>query len=156
MGDLLFIRRLDLSVPVEALRDWHFRPGAFERLVPPWERATVVEPLEAITDGAKAVIEVRIGPLRRLWVAEHDLTPAGFVDRQIEGPFAFWEHDHRFEPLGESASRLTDTIRYRLPLGWIGRAIGAPLVARRLDRLFRYRHAATLAALERESPGAKL
>lgn len=148
MDDLLFIRQLDLPVPVEALRDWHFRPGAFECLTPPWERATVVEPLETITDGAKAVIEVGIGPLRCRWVAEHWLTPTGFVDRQIEGPFAFWEHDHRFEPLEEDKSRLTDTIRYRPPLGWIGRTIGAPFVARRLDRLFHYRHATTLAALE--------
>lgn len=148
MDHLLFIRQLDLSVPVDALRGWHFRPGAFERLTPPWERAVVLEPMETLADGARVVIEVGIGPFRRRWVAEHELTATGFVDRQIEGPFAFWEHDHRFEPLDEEKSRLTDVIRYRLPFGRIGRVLGARFVAQRLDRLFRYRHAMTLAMLE--------
>lgn len=147
MPDLTFTRTCEINAPVEALRDWHFRPGAFARLNPPWEKARVISPAEPLTNGARAIIEVGIGPLRKRWIAEHEITPTGFIDRQIEGPFAFWEHDHRFEPITPTTSLLTDSIRYRLPLGWLGRLFGNPFVERKLDRLFRYRHAVTAAEL---------
>lgn len=147
MSHLTFTRSCEIDAPVEALRDWHFRPGAFARLTPPWEKARVLSLAEPLTDGARAIIEVGIGPVRKRWIAEHEITPTGFIDRQIEGPFAFWEHDHRFEPITATTSRLTDSIRYRLPLGWLGRLFGKSLVERKLDRLFRYRHAVTAADL---------
>jgi ligand-binding SRPBCC domain-containing protein len=147
MEDLHFVRSSEMPAPVGALRDWHFRPGAFARLTPPWERARVIESPEPLRDGARAVIEVGLGPFRKRWVALHEVTEWGFVDRQAEGPFAKWEHRHRFEPIDETRSRLTDEIAYRLPFGWLGRLFGARLVERKLDRLFRYRHEATAADL---------
>jgi len=143
MSVLTFTRSSEIAVPVEALREWHFRPEAFARLTPPRERATVIESPGALVDGARAVIEVRIGPIKQRWVAEHEITDEGFIDRQIEGPFAFWEHTHRFEAISDGKSRLTDSIRYRLPFGLIGRVFGKPFIERKLDRLFRYRHAVT-------------
>lgn len=156
MQDLRFVRSSEMPAPVEALREWHLRPGAFARLTPPWERARVVESPEPLRDGARAVIEVGIGPFRKRWVALHELTDWGFVDRQAEGPFAKWEHRHRFEAIDGQRSRLTDEIVYRLPFGRTGRLFGAGLVARKLDRLFRYRHEATAAALLEEFPGSSL
>lgn len=145
--DLTFIRRCEIEAPVERLRDWHLQTGTFGRLTPPWEKARVIAMTEPLADGAVAIIEVGIGPFRKRWVAVHEMTGEGFIDRQQEGPFAFWEHEHRFESIDPQRSRLTDSIRYRLPLGWFGRIFGKPLVERKLDRLFRYRHAVTVAAL---------
>ncbi len=151
MPELTFIRSCDINAPVEALREWHFRPEAFARLTPPWEKASVIESPGSLVDGARAVIEVRIGPLKKRWIAEHEITGDGFIDRQIEGPFAFWEHTHRFEAINEERSRLTDSIRYRLPFGPVGRFFGRPLVERKLDRLFLYRHSVTAADLDQDS-----
>lgn len=147
MSLLTFTRSCEIYAPVDRLREWHFEPGAFARLTPPWEKARLISKPEALMDGAIAVIEVAIGPLKQRWIAVHQITAAGFIDRQQEGPFAFWEHEHRFEPISPSKSLLTDTIRYRLPFGWIGQVFGKPFVERKLDRLFRYRHAVTAAAL---------
>ncbi len=147
MSDLTFTRSCEVDAPVEALREWHFRPEAFARLTPPWEKATVIEAPGALVDGARAVIEVGIGPFKKRWIAEHEITATGFIDRQIEGPFAFWEHTHCFEAINGEKSRLTDSIRYRLPFGLAGRLFGRPLVERKLDRLFRYRHAITASDL---------
>ena len=154
MEDLLFVRTSEMPAPVEVLRDWHFRPGAFDRLTPPWEKARVVESPEPLADGARAVIEVSVGPFRKRWVAVHEVHDWGFVDRQESGPFAKWEHRHLFEAIDGQRSRLTDEIRYRLPLGPLGRIFGAPFVARKLDRLFRYRHETTAAALRAEMAGS--
>ena len=149
MTDLTFTRSSEINAPVEALRAWHFRRGAFGRLNPPWERATVIEAPVALVDGARAVIEIQMGPLKQRWIADHEITADGFVDRQASGPFALWEHQHRFERVTDTTSRLTDSIRYRLPMGFPGRMLGGPLVQTKLDRMFRYRHAVTEADLSR-------
>jgi uncharacterized protein len=135
-----FAREVVLPVsPQEAFR-WHQRKGAFERLTPPWEAVEVVEPAE-VKDGARARLRMHLGPVHKDWVAEHKdvVFGEGFKDVQVSGPFAAWEHEHRFEPDGEGgASRLCDSIEYRLPLGGLGLAGG--MVERRLERMFRYRH----------------
>jgi ligand-binding SRPBCC domain-containing protein len=145
--DSLFIRSSEIAAPAAALRDWHFEEGAFQRLTPPWENVRILESPFPLRDGSRAVVEVRIGPLRRRWIAVHEITEHGFIDRQAGGPFTFWEHEHRFEPVDERTSRLTDRIRYRLPFGWPGRLFGGPFVERKLDRLFRYRHEVTARCL---------
>ncbi|MEM6277985.1 MAG: TIGR01777 family oxidoreductase [Verrucomicrobiota bacterium] len=151
MPENSFQQQSTIEAPVEELRDWHFREGAFSRLNPPWERAEVVESFTELKDGARAVIEVGMGPLKQQWIADHELIDNGFLDRQKSGPFASWEHRHLFEKEEENGSRLTDSIRYRLPFGSFGQVFGNPLVRPKLERMFRYRHAVTTADLERRS-----
>ena len=103
-----FKRSTLINAPASRLREWHFREGAFKDLSPPWEKATVLESPGALSDGARAVIEVGIGPLKQRWVAVHEITETGFIDRQESGPFASWEHRHDFLPVDENRSRLVD------------------------------------------------
>ena len=46
--------------------------------------------------------------------------PVRFIDLQIKGPYAHWEHSHTFEPVGEQAVVIGDRVRYALPLGPLG------------------------------------
>jgi uncharacterized protein (TIGR01777 family) len=120
---------------------WHERPGAFERLTPPWEHAEVVEHSGGIQNGGRVVLRVG-APVALRWVARHRDYQAGrqFVDEQVEGPFARWVHLHRFDPDGPSACVITDRIDYSLPLGAVG-AAGEPFLVRpRLERMLGYRH----------------
>lgn len=149
MSDLHFTMTSDISAPVEALREWHFRPGAFGRLNPPWEKARVISEPGPLVDGFRAVIEIQAGPLKKRWIADHEITSDGFIDRQVSGPFAHWEHHHQFEAIGPKASRLTDSITFRLPLGAPGRIFGEAFVRKKLERMFHYRHAVTRADLAR-------
>ncbi len=148
MAPILFERRSKLPVDAQALRDWHFRPGAFSRLNPPWEKAEVIRSPGALTDGAIAEIEVGMGPLKQRWVAEHEITDDGFIDRQLEGPFSSWEHRHSFLHNGDH-SELIDSIQYRLPLGPLGAFFGKNMVEKKLDRMFLYRHETTKVDLTR-------
>lgn len=70
-----------------------------------------------------------------------------FVDEQIEGPFRLWIHEHRFEAISPSSTRIRDEVRYRLPLEPFGR-LAHPLVRGRLDRIFAYREERVRALLE--------
>lgn len=142
MDTLAFTARLD--APAEAVFDWHARPGAFQRLVPPW-LPVALEHSEGIAEGARAVIRLGVGPAHVKWIAEHYDVVEGrqFRDRQVEGPFAHWTHTHRFEPDGPDASRLVDAIEYELPLGGLGELFGSELTRGALRRQFAYRHRIT-------------
>lgn len=140
----VFVRRTRLAASADEVFRWHERPGAIQRLTPPWERVEIVEH-SGIHDGALAVIKVYLGPVPTLFVVRHSDYIAGrqFRDTQIEGPFARWEHTHRFEPDGEQGCVLEDRVEYELPGGPLGEALGGDYFRSQLERLFDYRHRVT-------------
>jgi hypothetical protein len=91
----VIVKRTRIPAPAAEVFQWHDRPDAFEQLTPPWERVRVVERTGGIADG-RMVLEMRIGPIRRRWIAQHvDFQPGRqFRDVQIAGPFAHWKHAH--------------------------------------------------------------
>jgi len=129
---------------------YHARPGALERLLPPWQRVRIVRSIDGLRDGATAELELGLGPLRRRWVAEHRDTREGasFRDVQLRGPFAAWEHHHRFLAEGDGC-RLEDEIHYRLPAGPLGALLGEGIVRGMLERTFAFRHARTRRDIQR-------
>lgn len=136
-------RTSTLPVPAGEAFAWHERPGAFERLSPPWERITVIERSDGIREGSRTAVRVRVGPARFRWVAVHREYVKGrkFVDEQVEGPFSHWVHEHRFEPAGHDDTRYTDRIEFGPPFGTVGAAVGRWLARPRVDRMLAYRHA---------------
>ncbi|MBM3676605.1 MAG: TIGR01777 family protein [Actinobacteria bacterium] len=130
-----------MPVPADVAFAWHERPGAFERLAPPWQRVREIERRGTIRDGDRAVIELHHGLLRRRWVAVHHSYEQNrqFADRQESGPFASWEHVHRFVPTTGETSTLEDEITYRLPFGLFGSLLGRRYAERTLARTFAYR-----------------
>jgi uncharacterized protein len=164
----VYERRSPMPVTAQELYEWHARPGAFERLSPPWQRVRVIERKGTIEDGDRLVMEARLGPVRRRWVAVHrDHVPGRqFVDEQEQGPFARWRHRHVFEPMGGGAagsgtdsgelggdgrSVLHDTVEYELPGPEVTARAAEGLAARRIERLFRFRHQRTHDDLERHA-----
>ena len=142
-----FRYRTRINAPTEEVFRWHARPGALERLTPPWEAVEVIERTGGINNGDRVVLRIQLGPLSRKWVAEHRDYIEGqqFRDIQREGPFAHWEHTHRFESDGPGACYLEDRIEYQLPFGTLGQRGGQAFVRRKLERMFRYRHQVTAA-----------
>jgi uncharacterized protein len=137
-----FTKRSTMDVPAADLFAWFSRPGAFERLVPPWEPVqTLSRTGTAPQPGSRTDFTVGIGPFRRRWLAEHSACEPGrmFRDEQISGPFARWVHTHTVEPSGPDSCVLEDRVEYALPLGFLGSAVAAGYVHRKLDRAFRYR-----------------
>jgi len=140
----LLTHRSRLPAPADEAYRWHSRPGAFERLNPPWDPATVVSRTGGIEEEGSR-LHLRVGPLHLPWIAEHrDAVPGRrFRDVQVQGPFAHWVHDHLFEPDGPESCWLADRVEYALPAGRAGDLLGGRAVARMLKRLFTYRHRTT-------------
>ena len=111
-------RSTRLPFAAEAVSAWHTRPGAFERLTPPWERVEVIERGGGPEDAARTVVRVRLGPFKPELV-----------------------HTHRFTPDGDAGCIVTDRVEYALAGGVLGGAAGRLLPRSRVERLLAYRHA---------------
>lgn len=147
-----FVRRSELPQAPEEVFAWHARPGAFTRLNPPFDPVEVVSGSGAGLDvGTRLVLRARVGPAAVSWVAVHTACtpPSGFVDRQESGPFAAWEHHHRFLPGERGGTVLEDAIHWEPPLGPVGRMFAPWVVEGRLRRAFDFRHARTAHDLRR-------
>jgi hypothetical protein len=146
-----FVARCQLPYSAGEVFRWHQRPGALARLNPPWEAVEILEQSGGVEDHGRVVLRVKVGPIWRRWVAQHvEFEPdRAFHDTQVQGPFAAWDHWHRFQAQGADACELEDAIDYALPGGPLGRLCGGGFVRRKLARVFRYRHTITRQDLAR-------
>lgn len=140
-----FVKRSRIEVSPREVYDWHLRPGAFERLTPPWEDVRVLERIGGVEDGGRIVLQTHIGPRKVRWLAQHlDFQPGHcFSDIQVEGPFARWKHTHLMHETTDHVCMLEDRIEYVLPAGRVGRWLASRSVKKRLEPMFAYRHATT-------------
>jgi uncharacterized protein len=126
----------------EEVFDWHERPGALERLTPPWGDVEVLSRSGGIEDGGTVSLRVRRPPTSFRWDLRHRDYVYGkqFRDEQIHGPLRSWVHSHVFETSGAGGTVARDEIDLEPPLGAAGAAFGPAFIRRELDRLFRFRY----------------
>lgn len=142
-----FMKKSSFPVPVDQLFAWHERPGAFERLNPPWSPVRVVDRSGGISDGAQ--ITIAVPPVGLRWSLKHsnyDLNRQ-FTDVQQRGPFKYWRHDHLFSSTSDTTSQLEDRIAFEPPCG-----LGGWYVKNKLESVFRYRHEVLYHDLIRHGP----
>ncbi len=137
-------RSTPIGAPAQAVYDWHARPGAFERLLPPWSGIRVErQPAAGLADGSRLTLSVPLGPLRLPWVTvRHGLVPGReFRDEQLEGPFRSWVHTYRMLPAGDGASGciLEDEIQYVPPRGLTAMPLLERWLRRTLERMEAFR-----------------
>ncbi|MEO8359556.1 MAG: TIGR01777 family oxidoreductase [Vicinamibacteria bacterium] len=138
-----FLLRSPMPVSAPELFAWHMRRGAFERLAPPWEEPIVDSPWAPPTVGKTVDLQVPVAPgVRFRWVSEFVEVRKDemFRDVQQTGPFASFDHQHKFEPAGPSASMMEDRIKYSLLGGPLGGSLQHSMVRRKLEAAFAYRH----------------
>ncbi len=138
----IYEKRSVIDVDPATLFRWHTRPGAFERLSPPWQHLRVLARHGGISDGARATLVLKHGPLSIRWEALHRGFVDGvqFQDVQVSGPFKKWEHTHKVEPTGDGRAMLVDHVDYALPLGPLGGLAATLFAGRMMERLFAFRH----------------
>ena len=142
MADYILERRVWLARPRPEVFDFFADPRNLERLHPAWARPRWLTPPPARL-AAGALLDFRPAGLPARWrviVREFD-PPYRFVDAQLVGPFARWEHRHRFTDgaEGHGGTWVEDRVTYRLPLGPLGRLMHAAGAGRQLRGLFDYR-----------------
>jgi ligand-binding SRPBCC domain-containing protein len=147
---LRFEKSSVIRAPLEMVFGFHERADVLSLLTPPWQKMEVVSRQGGLQTGARVVFLLHFGLVRVPWVAEHTNYRYGelFVDEQVEGPFRYWRHEHRFEKVDGGSTRLTDCVCFSLPGGAISDALGGWLAKAQLRRLFEYRHEVTRRSCE--------
>ncbi len=140
-----FVARSSLPVPVESAFAYHARPGALQRLIPPWESIEIADSDNSIAVGSQVTLRTRVLGIPFQAIAEHTQcdAPHLFADTLLSGPFKSWNHRHEFAATSDSVSQLTDSITYQLPGGSLGKVFAAPFVRLKLQAMFAYRHRIT-------------
>jgi len=130
-----------LPRPLEEVFAFFSDAGNLAEITPPWLGFSILTPGPSrIAAGAKIRYRLSWYGVPINWTTEIRRwePPLGFVDVQLEGPYHLWHHTHRFEP-HEGGTRVTDVVRYRLPLGIVGRAVHSLKVRRDIGKIFDYR-----------------
>jgi ligand-binding SRPBCC domain-containing protein len=113
-----------------------------EAITPPWLHFAVLTPVPiAMQAGALIDYRLRLHGVPLGWRTEIAAwePPHRFVDRQVAGPYALWEHEHRFRDVAGGVV-MSDSVAYRFRGGRVVDRIGDLAVARRdLRRIFEYR-----------------
>ncbi len=130
--------------------EWHGRPGALQRLLPPWDGSELLREDEAFESGKR----FEIG-LDRLWGAKEwrrqfrEVDPRrGFLDTQVSGPFASWSHRLEAHAVSESACELRETVDCEPPAGKGSDRKWEANTTEWLRRWFAHRHATARADLQ--------
>ncbi len=137
-----FIKRTKINVPVEKLFSWHARRGAIERLTPSWVPMQLVcRNMDGIEKGVRVKFKINLLKIPVIWESEHIeyVENHKFKDRQIRGPFAKWEHTHRFLSDGLESSIMEDEIDFELPFGVLSKPF-YKFALKEMQRMFHYRH----------------
>ncbi|HWM79681.1 MAG TPA: SRPBCC family protein [Methylomirabilota bacterium] len=140
MADFIVESRMWLPKPRAEVFAFFADPVNVPFVMPPSLRVRLGPLPPAMAAGA--VFDLRLVwlgiPLRwRAFVREYD-PPARFLDVQVRGPYARWEHRHLFLVDGEG-TRVEERVVYRLPFGPLGRLAHTVLVGRQLATLWAYR-----------------
>lgn len=139
-----------INAPVEVVWGFHERSDILQLLTPPWQPIQVIRREGVLDVGAISEFRIFLDSLPVKWVARHTECEKNrlFTDEQIEGPMICWVHRHQFaEENGKT--RLTDSIEYALPGGWLAEFLLGWWVESRLKDMFRYRHQVTKQECER-------
>lgn len=140
-----FAKESIIKAAPEKVFAFHELPDAFERLVPPWEDAKVIQKADITKIGSQAIIEMKVlGLFPARWVAEHTKyePPKMFEDVQISGPFATWKHQHIILP-HEDGAILRDEIEFEPPLSFLGEIAAPIFIVPKLEKMFEFRHEVT-------------
>ena len=133
-----------INAPVEIVWQFHERQDILDILTPPWQPVKILRREGGLDVGAISEFRLTLLVIPVRWIARHIECQRYhfFVDEQIEGPMQSWIHRHQFvEENGQT--RLTDSIEYEIPGGWLAEFLLGWWVDSRLKDMFHYRHQVT-------------
>jgi ligand-binding SRPBCC domain-containing protein len=128
-----------------------------EAITPPWLGFEVVTPGEVeMTVGTLIQYRLKLHGIAINWLTSIQAWEPGvrFVDQQVRGPYALWHHTHEFaaDPDG---TLMTDTVRYAIGFGPLGRLAARAFVRRDVAKIFDFRREAVVGALRGAAGGGQ-
>ena len=132
-----------LAASAEVMFAFHSDPNNIVHVMPPTLKLVSLQTDGPAQDGRLLELHCRdwgFIPMRWKCCWHTVQPPRVLVDEMLEGPFAQFVHEHRFEPLAEGGCVMHDTITYTFGRSWWGKLISETAVRLYLTLLFTYRH----------------
>lgn len=143
-----------LNAPLDQVAAFHGQSANMAAITPPPISVRIHQAPEQLADGSVMNFTLWMGPVPVNWISQIEaVSPNGFIDRQLSGPFKFWLHQHRFTALSDGITLVQDEIQAELkPHPWWGLVglamwLGMPV-------LFYFRARQTRRLLQGKGPAA--
>ncbi len=145
MNMKIYELKREQMLPIGVEEAWKFFSKAenLSKITPPELSFHILTDLkdEPVYSGLK--IDYTVKPLLGIpmrWTTEITgvNAPHVFTDRQLKGPYKLWEHTHTFEAV-PGGVKMTDLVRYAMPLGLLGELGHMIVVKKKLDEIFEFR-----------------
>lgn len=134
-----FQHRFEVEAPVAAVAAFHRQSASMGAITPPPVIVRVHQAPAILNNQDEMAFTLWLGPLPIHWVARiEEVTPTGFVDRQVQGPFHTWIHRHTFRSLTTDRTEVIDEIEITLADHWLWKVVGWGMYLN-LPLLFAYR-----------------
>ena len=129
-----------LPRPIEEVFTFFSRPENLQVITPPWLDFRMVETPKDLRAGLLIRYRLRWRGLPIRWTTEISEwnPPHGFVDREVAGPYALWNHEHTFA-VKDGGTTMRDRVSYALPFGVLGRLAHRVVVKNDVERIFDFR-----------------
>ena len=140
MHTYLLEREQWLPKPIGEVFAFFSRPENLQQITPPWLDFRMVETPKELKPGSLIRYRLRWHGVPVRWtteITEWD-PPHGFVDRELKGPYALWNHEHLFTEK-DGGTTMRDRVSYALPLAWAGRIAHWALVRSDVESIFDFR-----------------
>lgn len=147
-----------IAAPIDAVFHFHDDTRNLLRITPPEVKLEILEIIGEKPLGRRIRLRMtQFGLLRNELVIEFMKyePPHLLVDEQEEGPFKFWRQTRKFQKV-EGGTRLTDTVEYEVPFGFMGRLADRLVIGPRVRSMFQYRQRRTKEILEEGSQNSKV
>ncbi len=112
---MIYRHTFRVRAPLAAVADFHRRSASMPAITPPPAVVRVHRAPAQLGEGDEMDFTLWLGPLPVRWLARIEETgPAGFVDRQVRGPFREWAHRHTFAAMDEFTTEIRDEVHAAL------------------------------------------
>lgn len=143
-----YLHHFQVRAPLARVRDFHSQAASMPAITPPPLSVRLHHAPDELREGDEMDFSLGVGPVSIRWLARIEgVSPNGFTDRQVHGPFAEWAHRHSFNSVDSQTTEVVDEITLRpkhQPWNWLlgmGIWAGLPL-------LFAYRASKTRSILQ--------
>ena len=140
-GHSLFYAEQFIEASIESVFNFFGDAYNLEKITPKMLNFKIKQVSTAkIEKGTLIDYQLKIRNLPVYWqtlIAEWQF-PHKFVDTQLKGPYKFWYHTHSFKKV-DGGVLMIDEVRYKLPLGFLGRLVAGYLVDADVNSIFKYR-----------------
>jgi ligand-binding SRPBCC domain-containing protein len=138
-----YIAQQWLPVSVEHAWDFFSSPHNLGRITPPEMDFKVLTGNLGVSIHNGMLIDYSVKPILGIatsWRTEiiSVMEQKSFTDKQVKGPYKFWEHSHRFEERNGGVM-MTDEVIYQLPFGSLGLLFHWLYIRSKIESIFEYR-----------------